>query len=100
MEKIKLGRLNRKTGKEEEFEIFDSISPKRLEFESKEEYVIRRKFIKELEKKKKNTRNYIHVSTTLIPLKNEKGEVVIMNGKPLWVDRTNGVTYIKNKENE
>lgn len=95
MEKIKLNRVNRKTGKVEEYEIYDSISSKREEFETREEYVIRRQFINELEKKKKHMRDYIHVSSTLIPLKNEKGEVVIVNGKPIWIGKTNGVTYKK-----
>ena len=99
MEKIKFQRTNFKTGKVEEIEIYDSLDAKRLEEETYEEYKLRRSVIKEFEKKMKKKRNYIHVSTSLIPLKNERGEVLLINNKPMWIDKTKGSTYVKENNN-
>jgi len=95
MQKIKLEKTNRKDGTKEVIEIFDSFSPGRLEDESREEYLNRRLFMKEMEKARKRKRNMIHISSQLIPKVNEKGKIEIIDGKVMWVGVTKGVTYTK-----
>jgi hypothetical protein len=100
MEKIQLQRINRKTGETEEITVYDSLSDKRIDDESREEYLNRRAFIKQLEKTRKDRLNYVHVSSTLIPLKTNDGKVMIVDNKPIWIGKTKGETYIKQVENE
>lgn len=97
MQKIKLERINRKTGETEEIEIYDSLSPKRLEEETREEYKNRRVFIAHLDKERKKRRNMVHVSSELIPLKDEEGKVLLINKKPIWIGKSKGKTFIKEK---
>jgi hypothetical protein len=101
MEKIKLERMNKTTKQVETIEIYSSYSNSRLDDETFEEYKIRRSVIKHLEKLKKKRRTLEHVSSELIPLMNDKQEVVLIQGKPIWIGKTKGKTLIKNnKENE
>lgn len=95
MQKIKLEKINRKDGTKEIIEIYDSFSPSRLENESREEYLNRRLFMKEMEISRKRKKNMIHISSQLIPKVNEKGKIEIIDGKVMWVGVTKGVTYTK-----
>lgn len=99
-QKVKFQKINKKTLEIEIIEIYDSLSPKRLEEETYEEYVIRRNLLKEFEKKKSKLRNFIHVSSILLPEINEKGEMVTENGKPKWMGKSKGITYKKENKNE
>lgn len=99
MEKIKLERLNKKTLKKETVEIYDSFSPARLENETREEYKVRRELLNELYKLKKTRREMVHKSSNLIPLTNEEGKVLIVQGKPIYIGKTKGITYKKEEKN-
>jgi hypothetical protein len=80
-----------------EIEIYDSISEKRLEDETREEYVQRRGVIKELEKARKRQKNWIHISSQLIPAQTQDGKILKdkATNNIMWIDKTKGITYIK-----
>jgi|688.fasta_scaffold825112_3 hypothetical protein len=94
MEKVKL------SVKGEVIEIYDSISPKRLDEETREEYLLRRKVINDLEKAKRKTRNWEHISVSLIPAQTPEGKVLINKNtnQPTWIGITKGTTYVKQRE--
>lgn len=94
MEKVKLSIRG------EVIEIYDSMSPGRLEEETREEYVLRRKVISDLEKAKRKARNWEHVSVSLIPAMTKDGKV-LMNKEmkePTWIGVTKGTTYVKPRD--
>lgn len=95
MNKIKLSY------KGEEIDIYDSISPARHEDETHEEYALRKKVISDLEKAKRNSRNWVHISNVLVPAQNEAGKVLIdkETKKVKWIGVTKGTTYYKKDEN-
>lgn len=78
------------------YKIYNSFKPERLEGETYEEYKLRRKAIKSYIKSKKN--NFIHVSTMLLPLMVDGQVMLDKNNKPLWTEKTKGVTYRKNEK--
>lgn len=94
MEKVKLSYRGT------EIEIYDSFQPARLENESREEYLLRRKVISDLEKARKKARNYIHISNMLIPATTPDGKVLMnrQTKKPTFIGVSKGLTYIKKDE--
>ena len=95
MEKVKLSVRGK------EIEIYDSISPKRLEEETREEYILRRKVINDLERARKKARNWQHISVSLIPAQTSDGKVLMdkETKEPMWIGITKGTTYVKPEEN-
>jgi hypothetical protein len=81
-------------------EIYDSLSPARLDYETREEYLLRRKILKDLEKAKKKTRNMIFVSNSLIPAMTPEGKVLMdkTTKQPKWIGISKGKSYIKTNE--
>ncbi len=96
MEKVKISY------KGKEIEIYDSVQPSRFPEETKEEYHLRRKVLNDLDKAMKKNRNWLHVSTVLIPARTEDGKILKNRGtnEITWLGKAKGNTYIKSIENE
>ena len=96
MEKVKISYRGT------EVEIYDSLQPARFKEETQDEYYLRRKIIKDLEKSMKKNINWFHVSTMLIPARTEDGKILKNRetNEITWLGKAKGNTYIKSKENE
>lgn len=82
----------------ETIKLYNSFKPERLEEETYQEYKYRRQAIANYIKSK--DKNFKHVATMLLPELDEKGELVLTNGKPNWTGKTKGNSYVKNEVKE
>lgn len=93
----------------EKLKIFNSLKNERLNDETYKEYVLRRKAIKNYEASKARG-EFKHKSASLIPKiglkfneetkKVEEDIILDPSGKPIWIGKTAGKTYIKNNKKE